>query len=183
MQIEEMTVGECRAMLARRHIARLACAHNNQPYVVPIHVAFDGVSLYGYSTLGQKIEWMRQNPLVCVEMDEIVADAQWESVVAFGSYEELLATLEDENSRREAERLFQTRPMWWEPASVPLAGREQRPRIVFRIHLHGLTGRRALRDTVNTAHLLENASDARRAHWLVRALRRLVGRPVAPPPT
>jgi nitroimidazol reductase NimA-like FMN-containing flavoprotein (pyridoxamine 5'-phosphate oxidase superfamily) len=176
MQIEEMTVGECRAMLARRHVARLACALNNQPYVVPIDVAFDGVSLYGYSTLGQKIEWMRQNPLVCVEMDEIVGDTHWESVVVFGNYEELLATPEDEGSRTKAERLFQSRPMWWEPASVPLAGREQRTRIVFRIQLHGLTGRRAVQDAVNTAQVLENASDASRSPWLVHALRRLVGR-------
>src|ERR1700681_3280520 len=136
MQIEEMTLADCRAMLARAQVARLACALHDQPYIVPIDIAFDGVSLYGYSTLGQKIEWMRQNPLVCVEMDEIVGDTQWESVVVFGTYEELLPTPEQENSRREAERLFQRRPMWWDPASVPLAGREQRPRIVFRIQLH-----------------------------------------------
>ena len=146
MQIESMTVEECRAMLARRNVARLACALNNQPYIVPIHIAFDGVALYGYSTVGQKIEWMRQNPLVCVEMDEIIGDTHWETVVALGEYDELPPTPENENSRAEAERLFQRRPMWWEPASVPLAGGEQRPRVVFRINLHRLTGRRARRD-------------------------------------
>lgn len=142
MQIEEMTLAECRAMLARTHVARLACALHDQPYIVPIDIAFDGVSLYGYSMLGQKIEWMRQKPLVCLEMDEIVAHTQWESVVVFGNYEELTPTPDYENSRLEAERLFQKRPMWWEPASVPLSGREQRPRILFRVQLHGLTGRR-----------------------------------------
>jgi uncharacterized protein len=175
MQIEEMTVGECRAMLARRHVARLACALNNQPYVVPIDVAFDGVSLCGYSTLGQKIEWMRQNPLVCVEMDEIVGDTQWESVVVFGNYEELLPTPEYQDSRREAERLFQRRPMWWEPASVPVADHEQKPLIIFRIQLHRLTGRRAVRNAVKAPQVLENSSDASRSYWLLHALRRLVG--------
>jgi uncharacterized protein len=176
MQIEEMTPGECRAMLARRHVARLACALNNQPYVVPIHVAFNGVSLYGYSTLGQKIEWMRQNPLICLEIDEIVSDTQWESVVVFGNYEELLPTPEYEDSRREAERLLERRPMWWEPASVPLAGREHRPRIVFRLQLHGLTGRRAVPNAVKTGQVLGNAAGASRPRWLVHALRRVVGR-------
>ena len=148
MQIEEMTLGECRAMLDRTRVARLACARNNQPYIVPIHVVFDGVSLYGYSTLGQKIEWMRQNPLVCLEIDEIGGDTQWESVVVSGNYEELPPGPEHEDSRREAERLFQRCPMWWEPASVPLAGGGQRARIVFRIQLLGLTGRRAVPDAV-----------------------------------
>ena len=142
MQIEEMTFAECRAILARAHVARLACALHDQPYIVPIDIAFDGVSLYGYSMLGQKIEWMRQNPLVCLEIDEIVAHTKWESVVVFGHYEELLPTPDNEDSRREAERLFQRRPVWWEPASVPLTGREPRVRILFRVLLHGLTGRR-----------------------------------------
>jgi nitroimidazol reductase NimA-like FMN-containing flavoprotein (pyridoxamine 5'-phosphate oxidase superfamily) len=151
MQIEEMTLGECREMLDRARVARLACALNNQPYIVPMRVVFDGASLYGYSTLGQKIEWMRQNPLICLEIDEIGSDTQWESVVVSGSYEELLRGPRYEDSRREAERLFQRRPMWWEPASVPLAGDGQRPRIVFRIQILGLTGRRAVPDAV-TGH-------------------------------
>ena len=176
MHIEEMTFGECRALLARTHVARLACALNNQPYVVPIHVAFDGVSLYGYSTLGQKIEWMRQNPLICLEIDEIVGATQWESVVVFGNYEELLSTPEYEDSRREAERLFQRRPMWWEPASVPLAGRGQRLRILFRLQLHGLTGRRAVPDAVKTEQVLGNESGASRPRWFIHALRRLLGK-------
>ena len=153
MHIEEMTIGDCRAMLAGTHVARLACALNNQPYVVPIHVVFDGVFLYGYSALGQKIEWMRQNPLICLEIEAVVSNRQWESVVVFGSYEELLDTPEYENSRRQAERLFQTRPIWWEPGSVPLTGRQQRPPIVFRIQLHRLTGRRAVPDAEETEHL------------------------------
>ena len=64
MVIHEMTEQECRAMLAGINVARLACARDNQPYIVPIRVDLDGEFLYGYATLGQKIEWMRENPLV-----------------------------------------------------------------------------------------------------------------------
>ena len=102
-----MTERECRARLAGTNVARLACARNNQPYVVPIHVDLDGDYLYGYATLGQKIEWMRQNPLVCVEIDELRAHGQWASVVVFGHYEELPNTPGYEGPRRVAERLFQ----------------------------------------------------------------------------
>ena len=143
MIIREMTEHECRAMLARTTVARLACARDNQPYIVPIHVDLDGEFLYGYATLGQKIEWMRQNPRVSLEIDELLADGQWASVVVFGRYEELPHVPEYEDSRRVAERLFQRRPMWWEPASVPVAAHELRPPIVFRIRIGRMTGRRA----------------------------------------
>ena len=94
MVIKEMTERECRAMLAGANIARLACARNNQPYIVPIHVDFDGEFLYGFATLGQKIEWMRQNPLVCLEIDQLKTRTQWASLVVFGHYEELPHTPE-----------------------------------------------------------------------------------------
>ena len=146
MVIQEMTDGECRAMLARRHVARLACARNNQPYIVPLHVDLDGEYLYGFATLGQKIDWMRQNPLVCLEFDELTTEGQWDSVIVLGQYEELPHAPEHEDARGVAQRLFQTHPVWWEPASIPLATQEPRPPVVFRIRIGRVTGRRAARD-------------------------------------
>ena len=176
MLIHEMAERECRALLARTSVARLACARNNQPYIVPIRVDLDGEFLYGYATLGQKIEWMRQNPLVCLESDELVSHGQWASVVVFGQYEELPNTPEYAGTRAVAERLFQRHPLWWEPASVPLAAHEQRSRIVFRIRIGRLTGRRAGSPPANAAPGPRNASGARPRHWLAQALRRMVGR-------
>ena len=176
MVIQEMTARECRAMLAGTNVARLACARNNQPYIVPIHVDLDGECLYGFATLGQKIEWMRQNPLVCLEVDELTTHGQWASVVVFGHYEELPHTPEYEGSRRVAERLFQKHPVWWEPASVPLAGREQRMPIVFRIRIGRVTGRRATCDTVKTVDVRRNTSEARWRRWLAQVLRRVLER-------
>jgi uncharacterized protein len=174
MVIREMTEQECRAMLVETHVARLACARDNQPYVVPIHVDFDGASLYGYATLGQKIEWMRQNPLVCLEIDELRSHGLWASVVVFGHYEELPDT--HESSRRIAERLFQRHPAWWEPASVPLAGHERRTPIVFRIRVDRVSGRRAEADTTKTVRVPEDASQAKQARWLPQILRRIIRR-------
>ena len=176
MLIQEMTEQECRAMLSLRHVARLACARSNQPYIVPIHVDLDGEFLYGFATLGQKIEWMRLNPLVCLEIDELMTDGHWISVVVIGHYEELPHTPEYEGPRRVAERLFQRHPAWWEPASIPLAAHEQRTPIVFRIRIGRVTGRRAAPDTLTTAHVGDNASEARRPPWLARVLRRVVRR-------
>ena len=125
MKILEMTERECRAMLDNDAVSSgLACARNNQPYIVPIHVDLDGEFLYGYATLGQKIEWMRQNPLVCLEIDELMTHGHWASVIVIGHYEELPHTPEYEGERSVAERLFQRHPMWWEPAR----GSARRPR-------------------------------------------------------
>ena len=89
MVIEEMTEQECRAIFAGTNVVRLACARNNQPCIVPIHLDLDGKFLCGYATLGQTIEWIRQNPLVYLEADELISPVQWASVVVFGHYEEL----------------------------------------------------------------------------------------------
>jgi nitroimidazol reductase NimA-like FMN-containing flavoprotein (pyridoxamine 5'-phosphate oxidase superfamily) len=172
MVVHEMTVQECREMLARTNIARLACVRNNQPYVVPIHVDLDQEFLYSFATQGLKIDWMRQNPLVCLEIDELSPQTHWASVVVFGRYEELPPLPEYEDLRRVAEQLFQRHPMWWQPTSVPLAGHAQRMSIVFRIRIDRMTGRRGSDDGLKR-HVEENVSHQRREGWLARVLRRV----------
>ena len=89
MFIQEMSENDCSNALTRTRLGRLACAHDNQPYVVPIYFVYEGPYLYGFTTLGLKVEWMRSNPLVCVELDEVESSDQWTSIVIFGRYEEL----------------------------------------------------------------------------------------------
>lgn len=121
MIIREMSRVECLQMLSRNRLARLACARENQPYIVPVSLvshesANDGPCLYGITTPGQKIEWMRANPLVCIEFDEVASQSQWVSVIVFGRFEELPETLGSDDSRHRAqqqllhihERPFQT---------------------------------------------------------------------------
>jgi len=71
MLIHELTEHECRDVLKRTNLARLACSRHDQPYIVQIHFDFDGGSFYSFSALGQEIDWMRANPKVCVEVDDI----------------------------------------------------------------------------------------------------------------
>jgi nitroimidazol reductase NimA-like FMN-containing flavoprotein (pyridoxamine 5'-phosphate oxidase superfamily) len=88
MLIKEMTVKQCHEFLVRMDFGRLGCVHDNHPYVVPIYFAYEPDRLYGFSTLGRKIEWMRSNRSVCVEVDEVIG-ATWNCVIASGRYEEL----------------------------------------------------------------------------------------------
>ena len=120
MLIHERTPAECREVLGRATIARLACSHREQPYVVPVHVSYDESreSLYGFSTVGQKISWMRENPKVCVEIDEVADKFHWTTVLAFGKYEELHALPGGTFAEQAALELFQKRREWWFPAAA-----------------------------------------------------------------
>jgi hypothetical protein len=89
MLIREINIRECRDLLERLGAGRLGCARDNQPYIVPIYFAYEPDRLYGFSTVGQKIEWMRRNPKVCVEADEVISHNNWVSVIALGRFEEL----------------------------------------------------------------------------------------------
>ena len=83
MFIHNMTEAECRQVLKAAQVGRLACAQGNQPYIVPIYFAYSEHHLYAISTLGQKIEWMRANPLVCLQVDELTSNDEWMSVIVF----------------------------------------------------------------------------------------------------
>jgi len=165
MLIHEMTEDECRTALERVSFGRLACARNDQPYVVPIYFSYDGTHLYGFSTLGQKIEWMRSNPLVCLEIDERTSHHQWMSVVVSGRYEELADADEFEYERVHALEVLQKRAMWWQPAYVATEHREQLTPIFYRIHIKQITGHRAAPDPVEAVALGTKAPTAEES-WL-----------------
>jgi nitroimidazol reductase NimA-like FMN-containing flavoprotein (pyridoxamine 5'-phosphate oxidase superfamily) len=188
MVIDDMTDQECYAMLTRTRIARLACARQNQPYIVPLHVDFKGGVLYSYGTLGQKIEWMRENPLVCLQMDEFTDKEHWASVVVFGYYEELPSTSGHAGSRAIAQELFQRHPAWWEPAAVPVGADDVRTPIVFRIRIVRVSGRRASSGTTNRTSVSSDGPGVmERGGWLCsesldsQTVERPVRRPSAPP--
>jgi uncharacterized protein len=143
MLIHELTEGECRDVLKRTNLARLACSRNDQPYIVPIHFDFDGGSFYSFSTLGQKIDWMRANPKVCVEVDDITDQLHWTTVIAFGRYQELTDASADRALRNRARELFEQRREWWLPAAGKLEASEHHVPVVYRIRIDRLTGRRA----------------------------------------
>jgi nitroimidazol reductase NimA-like FMN-containing flavoprotein (pyridoxamine 5'-phosphate oxidase superfamily) len=149
MMIHDMTRQASIELLARTRLGRLACAHEGQPYVTPIYYAYDSNYLYGFSTLGRKITWMRENPLVCMEADETASPQDWTTVVVFGKYEELPDTPQYEEHRKHAHDLLQTRAVWWEPGYVKTVLHEKtRPMgaIYFRIHIDQINGHRGVPD-------------------------------------
>jgi len=59
MVIREISMEQCFQVLTRARLARLACAQENRPYVVPVTLAYHKppsgeACLYGFTTPGQK---------------------------------------------------------------------------------------------------------------------------------
>jgi nitroimidazol reductase NimA-like FMN-containing flavoprotein (pyridoxamine 5'-phosphate oxidase superfamily) len=198
MIIREMSNEECFRVLANSRLARLACASNNQPYVVPVYLAYHESPagepcLYGYATVGQKVEWMRANPQVCVEVDDVKNCISWRSVIAFGRYEELPAVAEptvghpperaeghhyevvfEEAERHLCYQLLQTQALWWEPASTARAAQDNRDSaasfvpILYKISIDRVTGHEAKAETC----VAETSSDSMHPVGRLARLRR-----------
>ena len=100
MLITEITSEECREILAKTGFGHPGCSHNNEPYVLPMYFAYETDYLYGFSTFGRKIDWMRTNPRLCVEVDEIASHSSWASVIINGLYQELPNTPQHSSERR-----------------------------------------------------------------------------------
>jgi uncharacterized protein len=144
MQVHELDRDECLEILGRIPIGHLACARDGQPYIVPIHFSFDAEHscLYAISPAGQKIDWMRENPKVCVEVEDIASQAQWSTVLVFGRYEEVSREPRDATTRSRVERLFEQRERWWFPAAARMGSRKLGEMIVYRVVIDRFTGRR-----------------------------------------
>jgi len=171
MLIQELTRQESLEVLARTHLGRLACARGMQPYVVPIHFAYQNNWLYSLSVLGQKIEWMRANPLVCVEADQMRREL-WATVVVFGRYEELGDTPELRDERAFAFNLLQHRAMWWEHggAKKAPAGTPATVPVFYRIRIEQITGRCA---ATEQEVLDTKQADTDEHEWLHKMFRRV----------
>ena len=145
MVITQMTEEECHAFLVSASLGRLGCSRDDQPYVVAIYFAYEPDFIYVLSTFGQKNEWMRENPKVCLEVDEIVNQSEWISVIATGRYQELPEpqyTAEREHART----LLGKRSQWWQNAlgerQIKLGDHAIAP-LFFRIRVDSITGLRA----------------------------------------
>jgi nitroimidazol reductase NimA-like FMN-containing flavoprotein (pyridoxamine 5'-phosphate oxidase superfamily) len=133
----ELSSAEIDEFLRGQRIARLGCQAGGVTYVVPLIYAYESGEVVAVTTEGRKTAMLRENPRVCVEVDEYDVDGRgsWRSVIAQGTCDELtgdaiepaLALLRDRFSH--------------------VAGRVAKPRplgpdvVVLRIRLDELSGR------------------------------------------
>jgi uncharacterized protein len=87
----ELSRAEIDDFLRGQRIARLGCHAGGVTYIVPLIYAYEDGAVVAVTTEGRKTAMLRENPRVCVEMDEYDADGRgsWRSVIAYGTCAEL----------------------------------------------------------------------------------------------
>ncbi len=106
MLIQDMTPDSCFGLLANTHIGRIACSQGDQPYITPFSFVYHDQFIYGFATVGRRSNGCAANPLVCVEVEHIVTRDEWQTVVAFGHYQELPSTADSREIRTFAHDLL-----------------------------------------------------------------------------
>lgn len=134
-------------VLSKQLVGRIGCCNDGMPYVLPISYTFDGKDVYFHTNEGKKIDMMRRNPNVCFQVDHMHTMADWESVIAWGTFEELVTNEEKEYAFRLL--LARTLPLissvtthlgaTWPFVEGALAN--DIPGILFRIVIREKTGR------------------------------------------
>ena len=147
MRLLALTSNQCIEVLSQNRLGHLGCVKDGQPYVVPIHYAFADNYIYSFAMAGQKIEWMRASPLVCLQVEEATENRQWRSVIVTGRFDELHADGDDDHKLKRAWSLLSRHVNWWEPATFSIAARaaEETPSHVFyRIWIEKMSGRQVI---------------------------------------
>src|SRR4030095_1272801 len=127
---------DARALLAANRVGRLGCVYEGGPYVVPINYVLDRETIYAHSLPGRKIEALRANPRVCLQVDKVIDTYHWTSAIAYGTYEEIV----DPNERDHAVRTLLARfPDLTPVESVPVHD-GQSSVVIFRIPVQEITG-------------------------------------------
>lgn len=88
-EIKDLSESESKALLARNQFGHLACHVKDDIFLVPISYLYEDGYIYSHSLNGKKIQMMRKNPRVCVQVEEVKDFFHWKSVVAWGTFEEL----------------------------------------------------------------------------------------------
>jgi len=86
----ELNDNQVEDVLKSQVIGRIGCHVEGITYVVPVTYVYDGIHIYAHSAKGMKIDMMRKNPEVCFEVDTMQNIANWQSVIAWGKFEEII---------------------------------------------------------------------------------------------
>lgn len=137
---------EIEEVLHHQIIGRIGCHSDSVTYIVPISYAYDGKNIFAHTFEGMKIGMMRKNTNVCFEVDSISNMDNWQSVICWGSFKELV----NPEERRKALEQLHYRNL---PVSVSATAKLSSqypflPRdfdgiegVVFKIQLYKKTGK------------------------------------------
>ena len=143
----ELTKDEIEDLLISNVIGRIGCCTSQKMYVVPVTYAYDGKFIIGHTVEGMKITLLRQNPECCFEVDTMNNLADWRSVIAWGTFEELAGEEASKASDQLVKKLASLRPSETShpqrmgPSSSVRTTTQGKNPIIYRILLKEKSGR------------------------------------------
>ena len=104
IKIPSMSKEEYDELVNQNHIARIAFKGENYPYMAPFMYVFDGKSLYFLSTnYGKKIEEIKRNPNVAVEIEKYANDM---SNYKFMTLQGRITELNGDSKKNDIKKMF-----------------------------------------------------------------------------
>jgi nitroimidazol reductase NimA-like FMN-containing flavoprotein (pyridoxamine 5'-phosphate oxidase superfamily) len=143
-QIVDLGSDEISELLGRVNFGHLGVCRNDRPYVIPIHFAYGKPGIYFFTTEGLKTDIIDENPIVCLQVEEIKDREDWRSVIITGEAERLV---EERERGRAMELIKQVNPTLSPAWSVRWLDQWVRTNIevVYRITPSFTSGRRTVK--------------------------------------
>ena len=140
-KFRSLTDRECKAVLARNHVGRIAFVYRGAVDIAPVHYVTDDLWLFVRSDSGAKMRSFAHNPYVAFEVDEIEDTFDWRSVVAHGTVYVVSKAQSKVNLDAYDRALGALRRV----TKTALTADDPTPsrRIVYGIHVDRVTGRAA----------------------------------------
>lgn len=101
--MEELTTQEAMELLENSPVAHLGVIVDGVPYVTPMSYVMDGDRIRFRTMQGKKLEGIKSNPTVCIEVSRLDGvTGEWVSVVVIGAASEVI----DEKAKAETTSLL-----------------------------------------------------------------------------
>ena len=126
-----LTPHQIEDVLQKELIGRIGCHADLITYVVPVTYVYDEDCIYAHSAEGTKLEMMHMHSMV-----------DWQSVIAWGEYEEIIN--ETERSTAMYKLINKFKPLLTSKTALPVhanLAQNNTPAVIFKIKLNKKTGR------------------------------------------
>lgn len=88
--IKNLNKNETQKLLKEQKFGHLGCVlESGEPYVIPVNYLFKDDGIYLHVLPGQKLDAMRTNGKICLQVDKIEDSCRWQSAIAFGEFREV----------------------------------------------------------------------------------------------
>lgn len=136
--IKELDEKTARKLLNQQKFGHLGCIlEDGEPYVVPVNYLYRDEEIYIHSLPGKKLDALRENGKICLQVEKITDGCRWQSVIVSGEFQEIKKVNEKIKFMQEFsktfERLTPVEAMIEEKWNLGAI-------IVFRINIKQITG-------------------------------------------